>query len=161
MGLMKMGRAVLGVLVLTMTSVYARPYAFITNQIDDTVSVIDVEQRSVIEIIPVTGKPVGVAVNDFKKQVYISVPNGGGFVVLDQNQMQPSQRIAVGGASLGITIDAQGERVFVADWYENTITVFDTATFKKLREIKGWRSVLIIVGYMWRIEWIIVFRRSI
>ena len=57
---------------------FAAPYAFITNQLDNTVSVIDAQTHKVIKTIPVTGKPVGVAVNDKMDRVYISTPNGGG-----------------------------------------------------------------------------------
>ncbi|MEY4718200.1 MAG: hypothetical protein RL563_818, partial [Pseudomonadota bacterium] len=35
----------------------ATPHAFITNQLDNSVSVIDTEQRKVIETLKVTGKP--------------------------------------------------------------------------------------------------------
>jgi YVTN family beta-propeller protein len=42
--------------------ILAQPYAFITNQLDNNVAVIDLTTNQVIKTIPVQGKPVGVAV---------------------------------------------------------------------------------------------------
>jgi YVTN family beta-propeller protein len=42
----------------------AEPYAFITNQLDNSVSVIETHSQKVIKTVTVTGKPVGVAVNN-------------------------------------------------------------------------------------------------
>ncbi len=103
--------------------VIAEPYAFITNQLDNSVSVIDTHSLKVIKELSVKGKPVGVAVNNATSQVYVSTPTGGGFAVLDGKKLEQTDFIKVGGASLGIATDAKGELVFVADWYENTVSV--------------------------------------
>ena len=66
---------------------FAEPYAFITNQLDNSVSVIETKTHKVIKTISVTGKPVGVAVNRINSQVYISTPNGNGFAVLDDQKL--------------------------------------------------------------------------
>ena len=63
--------------------VVAEPYAFITNQLDNSVSVIDTHSLKVIKEVSVKGKPAGVAVNNATSQVYVSTPTGGGFAVLD------------------------------------------------------------------------------
>lgn len=62
--------------------VYANPRAFITNQLDNSVSVIDTQSHRVIETIKVEGKPAGVAINPVLQQIYVSTPEGGGFAVL-------------------------------------------------------------------------------
>ncbi len=67
------------VLCLTVANIsYAKPYAFITNQLDNSVSVIDTAEQKVINTVKISGKPAGVAVNVPKKQIYISTPEGGG-----------------------------------------------------------------------------------
>ena len=91
----------------------------LTNQLDNSVSVIDTHSLTVIKEVSVKGKPAGVAVNNTTSQVYISTPTGGGFAVLDGKKLEQTNFVKVGGASLGIAADAKGELVFVADWYEN------------------------------------------
>jgi len=96
-------------LALCSSGVSAAPRAFITNQLDNSVSVIDTQNQQVIQTIKVEGKPAGVALNNRLKQVYISTPEGGGFVVLDSQKLQAMRTVKVGGASLGITADRSGE----------------------------------------------------
>ena len=43
-------------------SLAASPFAYITNQLDDSISIIDTEQGKVVDTISVPGKPAGVAV---------------------------------------------------------------------------------------------------
>ncbi len=56
----------------------AAPFAYITNQLDDSVSIIDTEQGKVVDTITVHGKPAGVAVSPAGDKVYISTPEAKG-----------------------------------------------------------------------------------
>ena len=107
---------------------HAGSFAFITNQLDNSVSVLDTGKKQVVETIAVSGKPAGVAVNPKLPRVYISTPEGGGFSVLDSDRLEVTGSVKAGGASLGIATDSLGTKVFVADWYENTVDVFDSLT---------------------------------
>ena len=111
----------------------AASFAFISNQLDNNVSVIDTASNEVVETVTVTGKPVGVAVNRQKSHVYISTPIGNGFSVLDANNFKLKRKVTTSNGALGIVSDNQGERVFVADWYENNIAVFETNDFELLQ----------------------------
>jgi len=50
-------------------NVLAQSYAFITNQLDNKVAVIDLSSDELIKSITVKGKPVGVAVNHENNQI--------------------------------------------------------------------------------------------
>ncbi|HEY5140222.1 MAG TPA: YncE family protein, partial [Methylococcales bacterium] len=52
----------------------AAPFAYISNQLDDSVSIIDTGQGKVVDTIRVAGKPAGVAVAPAGDKVYISTP---------------------------------------------------------------------------------------
>ena len=63
--------------------VSARPFAYITNQLGDSVSVIDANTNTVQDSIPVKGKPAGVAVSRDGKRFYVSTPEARGVAVID------------------------------------------------------------------------------
>jgi YVTN family beta-propeller protein len=107
-------------------------YAYITNQLENSVSVIDTGAQQVAHTIPVTGKPAGVAVNPVLPLIYVSTPEAGGFVVLDGKNFKALKFVKAGGAPLGIAVDRLGEQVFVADWYQNTVSIFDARDFRAL-----------------------------
>ena len=65
------------------TPLIAAPFAYISNQLSDSVSVIDTVQGKVVDTISVPGKPAGVAVSPAGDKVYISTPEAKGFAVLD------------------------------------------------------------------------------
>ena len=61
----------------------AAPFAYISNQLGNSVSIIDTELGKVVDTISVQGKPAGVAVAPAGDKVYISTPEAKGFAVLD------------------------------------------------------------------------------
>jgi YVTN family beta-propeller protein len=61
----------------------AEPFAYISNQLADSVSVIDTETGAVVDTIAVAGKPAGVAVASGSNRIYVSAPEAKGFAVLD------------------------------------------------------------------------------
>ena len=63
--------------------VYAQPYAYITNQGDNSVSVIDTNTNTVIQTIAVGHRPAGVVVSNNGKRVYISNPESKNISVID------------------------------------------------------------------------------
>ena len=52
----------------------AAPFAYVTNQGSDTVSVVDTDTASVVETVPVGAKPAGVAVAPDGRRIYVSNP---------------------------------------------------------------------------------------
>ena len=119
----------LAFLIVATFSAKAEPRAFITNQLDNSVTVLGLHSLKRLATISVTGKPAGVAINDSKNHVYISTPESGGFTVIDSRQFTIVKTVKLAGATLGITVDHKGQTIFVADWYENTVTLFDANTF--------------------------------
>ena len=53
---------------------WSSPFAYITNQGDNTVSVIDTANNRVIRSIDVGDKPAGIAVSDDGSRIYVTNP---------------------------------------------------------------------------------------
>lgn len=82
----------------------AAPFAYISNQLDDSISVIDSNQGKVVDTIRVSGKPAGVAVSPAGDKVYISTPEAKGFAVLDTKKREIIAKIPVSDGALGIAV---------------------------------------------------------
>ena len=86
----------------------AEPFAYISNQLGDSVSVIDTKTRQVVDTIAVPGKPAGVAVSADGNTVYISTPEAKGIAVIDAKTHKLIRQVPVSNGSLGITADHAG-----------------------------------------------------
>ena len=107
---------------------YAQPYAYITNQGDNSVSVIDTNTNTVIQTIAVGHRPAGVVVSGNGKRVYISNPESKNISVIDTKTLTNIKTIKIGSGPLAIAISPNDQSVYVADWYEDSIFIVDTAS---------------------------------
>jgi YVTN family beta-propeller protein len=105
--------------------------AYITNQRDNTVSVIDTETDTVVgSPITVASNPRGVAVTSDGRKVYIA---GGGTVsVIDTaTNTVVGSPITVGGNPQGVAVTPDGRKVYVArsvSDFGNSVSVIDATT---------------------------------
>jgi YVTN family beta-propeller protein len=101
------------------------------NSHEGTVSVIDVEKKSVVETLNI---PTRFA-NRLKftldgKLVLISDLGSNDLVVVDAASRKEVKRIKLGGGSAGILMDPNGSRAFVAVGSENGLSVIDLKTLE-------------------------------
>ena len=125
-----MRRAALLLLLLS-GAAQAQGLAYVTNQGDDTVSVVDVSSGAVVETLKVGSKPAGVAVAPGGSRIYVSNPEGHSVSVLERRGAGHVvvAEVPAGAGPLGIAVAPDG-RVFVADWYGDTVAVLDPASLR-------------------------------
>jgi YVTN family beta-propeller protein len=109
--------------------------AYITNQGDNTVSVIDIQQNKVINTIKVGKAPVGVAVSTKLKRVFISNVESGDISVIDSAINKVIESIAVQGSPVGLAMAPDYNTLYVADWFSDRIIAISTADYTKRREV--------------------------
>ncbi len=104
--------------------------AYITNEIDSTVSVIDTATNMVIgSPIPVGFNPLGVAVTPDGSTVYVANRNASTVSVIDTaTNTVIGSPIPVGSGPWGVAVTPDGSAVYVANFVANTVSVIDTAT---------------------------------
>jgi YVTN family beta-propeller protein len=107
------------------------------NSHDGTVSIIDVEKKSVVQSIDVSTR----SSNRLKftpdgKFVFISDLGGRDLVVVDAVARNELKRIALGGGAAGILMQPDGARAYVAVGSENGVTVIDLKTLQKAGHIE-------------------------
>ena len=112
----------------------AEPFAYITNNGNNTVSVIDTATNTVTATIPVGSEPFGVGVSPDGSRVYVANGRPSNSVsVIDTNPSSPSfntviATVAVGLDPEGLAVSPDGTRVYVANSEANSVSVIDTAT---------------------------------
>jgi YVTN family beta-propeller protein len=103
--------------------------AYITNNDDNTVSVIDTASDTVIATIPVTPRPGGVAVTPDGSRAFVTGDDGNynTVSVIDTASNTVTAAITV-GSGRGVAITPDSTKAYVSNFIDNTISVIDTAS---------------------------------
>ena len=130
------------VILLTLNGCAPKPsmpptgsFAYITNQGDNTVSVIDVTQNKVISTIQVGKAPVGVAVSAQLQRVFISNVESNNISVINTVNKTVIDSIALQGAPVGLAMAPNNRTLYVADWFSDQIIAINTDDFSKRRAL--------------------------
>jgi YVTN family beta-propeller protein len=107
-------------------------HVYVTNQVSDTVSVIETATNTVTATVGVGKRPAGVAVTPNGAFVYVG--NAGTFdvvasvSVIDTATNTVTATVPVGNLPVGVAVTPDGSRIYVANAGDNTVSVIDTAT---------------------------------
>jgi YVTN family beta-propeller protein len=127
---MRLLLAVVGLFAALSRPCGAAPFAYITNQDSNTVSVIDIATNSVVgSPIAVGVRPYGVAVNSAGTRVYVANGAGGSISVIDTATSKVIATIPDPLFPVGIAINSAGTRVYVTNGaIPGSVTVIDATT---------------------------------
>ena len=115
--------------VINVKSAYpTASYAYITNYLSNTVSVIDTATNNVTAIVNVGSYPWGVAVNPTGTKVYVANWGSNTVSVIDAASDTVAATVNVGRYPRGLAVNPAGTKAYVANWGSNTVSVIDTAT---------------------------------
>ena len=116
-------------IILAITGLSAKTQtAYITNETDNTVSVINILTNTVTATIPVGANPTGVAVSADGNKVYVVNTDDNTVNVINTAFNIVSATIGVGIVPFGIGISPDGSRLYVANNTDNTLSVINTTT---------------------------------
>lgn len=118
----------LGLIGFTSQYVWAAPFAYISNQGSNTVSVIDTSDNNVTASIDVGSNPWGIAVNPSNAYVYVANSGSNTVSVIDTNSNTVTNTISVGNGPVGVSVNSDGTRLYVVNSASNTVSVIDTST---------------------------------
>ena len=124
--------------VMSFVSVaHAQVRAYVTNQLSNTVSVIDVSTNAVVATIPVGARPYGSAVNPQGTRAFITNADGNSVSVIDTATNAVIATIPVGVSPRSVAFTPNGARAYVTNCCGGGISVIDTATNKLAKSING------------------------
>ncbi len=116
-----------GLLLLSAPAAQAAPFAYITNDNSDNVSVIDTASNTVTATVGVGDGPFGVAVTPDGTRVYVANYGGGTVSVIRTSDNTVTATVGVGSGPVGVAVTPDGARVYVANFGGNTVSVIDTS----------------------------------
>lgn len=104
--------------------------AYVANQGDDTVSVIDTTTKAVISTIVHASfaSPYGVAVSPDGTKVYVTNSGSNTVSVISTASNTVTNTIPVGNVPKGISFNPQGTRAYVANYADSTVSVINTSS---------------------------------
>lgn len=132
---MKMQNVLISLILVWFTCIsfpvilHAAEYVYVSNEDDDTVSVIDTSSNTVIDTISVGDRPKGITADPSGSRVYVANQNDNTLSVIDTSTNTIMTTIAVGtepGGVDGIAISPDGSFVYVVNNYEDNLSVIDT-----------------------------------
>jgi YVTN family beta-propeller protein len=120
--------SVLLAVFLSPLTAFASPFAYITNNASNTVSVVDTATNTVTANVAVGTGPTGVAVNAAATRVYVTNSTSSTVSVINTSTNTVSATVAVGIGPVGIAVNRAGTMVYVANRLSNSVSVIDTST---------------------------------
>ena len=102
--------------------------AYVTNEGDNSVSVINVSTNTVTATIPVGTYPAGVSVSQDGTKVYVTNQNDNTVSVINTATNTVSATITVGVNPQTLCVTPDGSKVYVSNQNDNTVSVINTAT---------------------------------
>ncbi|HEY4327213.1 MAG TPA: beta-propeller fold lactonase family protein [Mucilaginibacter sp.] len=103
-------------------------FAYVTNETDNTVSVIDITKNVLVATVPVGAFPTGVTVSPDGGKVYVVNGNGNSVSVINTITNSVTASIPVGSEPSGAIVSPDGSRLYVTNFNDNTISIINTTT---------------------------------
>ena len=121
---------ILGILFFLATGTDAGTIAFVSNRSENTLSIIDVSDGSLLQTVPTGGGPQGLALSPDGQFLYIAQSLDDAVMVLSTSDFSVQKSIATAGAPTDIAVSPDGELLYVAcrDRIEIIRTGDDTIT---------------------------------
>src|SRR5262249_43923096 len=106
----------------------AKPFAYVTNFVSGTVSVIDTATNTVVATVPVGSFPRGVAITPDGTHAYVANSVSGTLSVIDTATNTVVATVPMGSFPFWVAITPDGTHAYVTNFDSTTVSVIATAT---------------------------------
>jgi YVTN family beta-propeller protein len=110
--------------------------AYVTNAGDDTLSVVDLERRTVVGTVRTGRYPHGLRMSPDGRWVHVANVRGGSVSVIDTQTLSEVARIPVGVTPVQVGHTPDGKRLYVSLRDADSVAVVDLASRKVLGTVK-------------------------
>ncbi|MFQ5738665.1 MAG: beta-propeller fold lactonase family protein [Acidobacteriota bacterium] len=110
---------------------------YATARDSDALLVIDLEQRRLVDVIPVGRRPFGVALDPAGKRAYVTNEWSHSVSVVDLERGRTSASLATGEGPAGVLVGPGGKTLFVANRQSGDVSVIDLNQGKEVRRLAG------------------------
>jgi YVTN family beta-propeller protein len=127
--------ATLASLLLVAASPVSAATIFISNEKDNTVTVIDSKTLKVLKTIPTARRPRGIIASPDGKEVYVAAGDGDIIDVIDTGKLEIVRQLDSGPDPELMAADPNGPRLYIANEDDSLVTIMDTKTGDVLGEV--------------------------
>jgi len=110
-------------------------FVYITNENDDTVSVIDTATHALVATIPVGSKPIGVAVSPDGGRVYVANSHSNTISVISTITNTVEATITNIPSAYGVAVSPDGTAIYVTNTYTDNLSVINALTYAVMATI--------------------------
>ena len=114
--------------------------AFITNQGEDTVSIINLDTFQVEKRIKVGKKPLGITILKNKLIALVGNVESQDLSVIDLKKNMVIKTLALKATPLGLTHNKDETEIYVTDWFNNQIFVINSINFEIIKKNTSWEN---------------------
>ncbi len=119
--------------------------AYIANIGDDSVTVVDADDRSPVDHPQVGEGPEGIGIDPDTGEVLVANQDDGNLSVLDPDELAAEPTALLGSTPIRVVLDPEGRYAFVPNRESNDVSVVDTE-FVRDGERRPWEIARIPVG---------------
>ncbi|WP_414683395.1 beta-propeller fold lactonase family protein, partial [Methylophaga sp. UBA5088] len=133
---MKLKSILLTTLVLASTAAWAEPShrAFVTNEKDNTVSVIDTKTNEVINTINIGERPRGIGLSPDQKQLYVAISEEGAIAVVNLDTLEVVKKLDAGDDPETFDVAPNGN-IYISNEDDAQASVIDPKTGETIEVI--------------------------
>ena len=109
--------------------------AYVTNERDNTVSVVDLDTFKVTNTVPVGQRPRGITITPDGKEILVCASDDDTIQIIDAKTLRVVGELPSGPDPETFALDPKTDMLFVSNENDNMVTVINVANRQSLREI--------------------------
>src|SRR3977135_3266510 len=108
---------------------------FVSNEKDNTITVVDGKTLQVIKTIKVSRRPRGVVLSPDFKELFVAAGDGDIMDVIDTKTLEKSRELESGPDPELMAIDPDGKKIYIANEDDSLVTIMDIKSGDVLGEV--------------------------
>ena len=134
--------SVAAVLMLTASHAFAMTI-FVSNEKDNTITVIDGDTLEIKKTVKVARRPRGIVLSPDFKELFVAAGDGDIMDVIDTQTLEVKRQLESGPDPELMAVDPKGEVIYIANEDDSLVTIMDIKSGEVLAEVPVLMSMMV------------------